>query len=286
MEENSLYYSLLIYSITNGTANYAIIKKEQKQILDNFNNYYLPKTNKPFKKNDIPDEIKKDIALIKEKVNNENLYNLYNNLTNIKIKNDLSLLLKLIKGKYNSKTNTITYTTINSRFHELMHLASSCYDEKNNIWLSGFINYNNKPIYGKALNEGYTELITRRIFNKRTTFYNEEVKIVSFFELLFDKKALESYYFNNDIYSFINHIGSYIGKENAIKLLLQFDYGFNLKMQGNPLYKLVYTNLELKLCEIFKLYNKSLLKQVDYLKLLDKTLITKNYQKTKQFIAS
>jgi hypothetical protein len=286
MEENSLYYSLLIYSITNGTANYAIIKKEQKQILDNFNNYYLPKTNKPFKKNDIPDEIKKDIALIKEKVNNENLYNLYNNLTNIKIKNDLSLLLKLIKGKYNSKTNTITYTTINSRFHELMHLASSCYDEKNNIWLSGFINYNNKPIYGKALNEGYTELITRRVFNKKTAFYNEEVKIVSFFELLFDKNALESHYFNNDIYSFINHIDSYIGKENAIKLLLQFDYGFNLKIQGNPLYKLVYTNLELKLCKIFKLHNKSLLKQVDYFKLLDMTLITKTYQKTKQFIAS
>lgn len=71
-------------------------------------------------------------------------------------------------------------------------------------------------------------------------------------------------------------------KEEAIKFITTFDFGFDLKMQSNPAYEIVYTNLELKMCSLFKKHNNSLSKQVDYLNLLDDATITQAITKIKK----
>lgn len=161
-------------------------------------------------------------------------------------------------------------------------MASSYYDEQNKIKQSGFLDYSNNLVCGKALNEGYTELLTRRIFNPTVKFYNEEVKIVKYFELLFDKKQLEQYYFTNDFVQVVKHLNKFITTEEALKLIHNFDLGLDLKKFGNPAYKLIYTNLQLKLSNLFAHHNKSLLKQIDHLKLLSESPITNTIQKIKK----
>ncbi len=124
--------------------------------------------------------------------------------------------------------------------------------------------------------------MTRKLFNKKTRFYDEEVRIAKFLELLIGSKKLEKYYFTNDFIQVVKNLNKFMSTEEAIKLITTFDLGFDLKRQGNPAYKIIYTNLELKISDIFEKNNKSLLKQVDYLKLLSESPITSTIQKIKK----
>ena len=280
--KNSLITYIAPYMIASGATSYVFAKMNEKKIIANFNKIKVGKRN--FKKDStkIPEELKELVKTIEKKVDKENLNNLYNNLKSVKVNRNFKMLLLAISGKYNTEKNTLEYSINGSIEHEFLHLASSHYDEKNNIKQSGFVNYSKNLTCGKAINEGFTDLMTRKLFNKKTRFYDEEVRIAKFLELLIGSKKLEKYYFNNDLVSLTNHLSNYMAKEEAIKFITTFDFGFDLKKQSNPAYKLLYTNLELKLCSLFKQHNKSLLKQIDYLKLLDETIITKAVTKVKK----
>ena len=274
MNTISLTYLTPLF-IVNGATNYILSKNHEKKVKKSFGNIktgYVQTIQNGFY---IPNEIEDLVIKIEKNIPKKNLYNLYNNLKNVQVKKDVSLLLLGIKGKYNSKQNTLSYSLSNYIEHELIHLASSYYNKEKNFWHSGFINYSSKIFFAKALNEGYTDLITRRIFNKKTKFYDEEVRLVEFIELLFDNTKLQTYYFNNDITAFINTMCKYMNKEEALSFIVSFDLGFDLKKQANPLYKLIYTNLEIRICKIFEEYNKDLEKEKTYRQLLNKTIITK-----------
>lgn len=286
MNEKSLIPYLIPYMISNGVATYVTSKINEKRIIANFDKIKIGKTTSVKEDITMPKEVEKLVLIIENNIDKNNLNNLYSNLKNVKIKKNFLLLLMGIKGQYSSDKNILSYSINGSIEHEIIHLASAHYDKENNICQSGFINYEKKLTFGRAINEGYTDLIARRLFGKRTMFYNEEVRLTKFIELLFDKKELEGFYFNNDIINLINILGIYFGREGAIKFILSFDRGFELKKQGNPAYKIIYTNLEVKLCELFKQYNKSLLKQIDYLKLLDQAILTSAvYQTKKRYFA-
>ncbi len=284
MLKNSLLPYIVPYMLVNGATNFVSSKLSEKKIISNFHNFEF---DKPFiDKNNIiiPDELKKYVEVLEKNICKENLSNLYNNITDVEVNKQPLLVLMGIKGKYDSEKNTLEYAQKSSIGHELLHLASSYHDKDKNITLSGFINYDKDFKYGKALNEGYTDLLARKLFNDKVSFYNEEVRIIKFLELLLNKDELQKYYFNNDLYGFIKRLETYMNKEDSIKFVLNFDLGFSLKKQANPLYKAVYTNLELQLCDLFKKHNKSLLKQIDYLKLLDESFITDKIQTVKQKI--
>lgn len=243
--------------LANGATNYILSKNQEKKIIANFNNIktgYVTSINKNFV---IPSEIKDLIQQLEKNIPKEYLYNLYNNLRTVQVEKQLSLLLLGIKGKYDSKNNILSYSLISCVEHELIHLASSYYDKDKNIWQSGFLNYSNNLVFAKAFNEGYTDLTARRIFNKKTKFYDEEVKIVEKFEQLFDKGKLQKYYFNNDVVALINTLCKYMKREEAIKLLITFDLGFDLKKQANLIYKVIYASLESKLSDIYKQYHEN-----------------------------
>lgn len=240
--------------LANGATNYILSKCQEKKIIANFNDIktgYVTSINKHFV---IPNEIKDMVQLLEKSIPNENLYNLYNNLKTVQIEKQLSLLLLGIKGKYDSKNNILSYSLISSLEHELIHLASSYYDKGKQFWQSGFLNYSNNLVFAKAFNEGYTDLTARRIFNKKTKFYDEEVKIVEKIEQLFDKERLQKYYFNNDTVALINTLCKYMKREEVIKLFVTFDLGFDLKKQGNLIYKVIYASLESKLSDLYKQY--------------------------------
>lgn len=263
-------------------SNYVLHKQKEKKIIADFNKTTITKKREIPDENIIPNSLKRLVYQLEKNIDKENLNNLYRNLNDVTINKRFLMILGGIAGKYNSEKNTIDYSIKSALAHEFIHMASSYYDKDNNIKQSGFIDYSNNLAYGKALNEGYTDLLTRRIFNPTTKFYNEEVRVVRFVELLFDKKSLEKYYFTNDFIQVVKNLNKFMSTEEAIKLITTFDLGFDLKRQGNPAYKIIYTNLELKISDIFEKNNKSLLKQVDYLKLLSESPITSTIQKIKK----
>lgn len=65
-------------------------------------------------------------------------------------------------------------------------------------------------------------------------------------------------------------------------MLIKFDLGFDLKKLSNPAYKIIYTELELKLSEIFMNSKKPIDKQFDRLRLLDESPITNTIEKIKK----
>ena len=280
--QDSLWHYFMLYMLVNGTATYLMEKRTEKKVMDIFNGIKVGKALINQTKRVIPKELKMYIFKLEKEIGKNNLNNLYNNLKNLKIEQDRLMLLTGLLGYYQGKENKLKYSLSSVIGHEILHLASSYYNKEDNIHQTGFVLYHKKIVYGKALNEGYTDLLARRLFNTKTSFYQGEVRVVRFLELLFNKEEVATYYFNNDLVSFINKLSHYIGKEEALKLILEFDRGFQLKKQNNPLYKIIYTNIEVKLCNLYKKHNQSFLKQIDFLKLLDEAALTKTIYKTKE----
>jgi hypothetical protein len=270
------------FIIANGISTFALSKINEKKIIAKFENIETLKATAVRERPIVPDEIKGLVSIIEENVDKEYLNNLYANLNNVKIKKNFLLILLGIKGRYDSQKNSLDYSINGSLEHELIHLSSACYDAEKNACQSGFVNYGKNFVLCKALNEGYTDLTARRLFNKKTSFYDGEVRLAQFFELLFDKEELQKFYFTNDLIGFVNNLGRVVGREEAIKMLIKFELGFSLKKMSNPAYKIIYTDLELKLSEIFMNSKKPLDKQFDHINLLDESPITSTIKRIKK----
>lgn len=166
------------------------------------------------------------ITKLKNYTSEDNLQALYRNIKTVAIENQSFFTSLCYDGIYNSRTNQIKYRTKNAFGHELLHMASTYYDKETNIGYVGFKQSNNKSYIGQGLNEGYTELLTSRIYNnnKITTYY-KEAKIARLLEFFFDDpKEMEKYYFNHDLPGFIHHMEQYTSRDNIIKLLLDMDH--------------------------------------------------------------
>lgn len=81
-------------------------------------------------------------------------------------------------------------------------------------------------LIGKGLNEGYTELLTSRMYkmNYKITHYKNEVKIARLFELFFDDyKTMENYYFRHNLFGFISYMEKFIPHDEIIKIICDID---------------------------------------------------------------
>lgn len=184
------------------------------------------------------EKIKTLIPLIKKE--NIEIYNFINKLLqNTKIDNLKNLILNFpyitikyhsasydpsISGTYNGKTKEIhiyNQQIKESLYHELLH-ASSADIRFMNI---GFkIVLKNGLIFGKGLNEGYTELLNNRFFNYTSTSYNYLQKLAKQIEnLCTDKENMIEYYFNADIFSLISELMPKISLKEIIDILVDMD---------------------------------------------------------------
>lgn len=154
----------------------------------------------------------------------DNLKNLILNFPYITIKYHSASYDPSISGTYNGKTKEIhIYNRDNkvSLHHELLH-ASSADIRFMNI---GFkIVLKNGLIFGKGLNEGYTELLNNRFFNYTSTSYNYLQKLAKQIEnLCTDKENMIEYYFNADIFSLISELIPKISLKEIIDILVDMD---------------------------------------------------------------
>lgn len=164
----------------------------------------------------------------------EALINFYNNINEVNINKDYLILLYSASGMYNGMKNRIRYATTTSIYHELFHMASSVYDSKNRVFCTGF-----KQVYGitnnllgdssigQGINEGYTELLAHRYFdkdNKMPWSYRFETKIMSYLEEIIDSRELEILYLTADLQGLIGKLSEYTNENEVLGFIRSVDF--------------------------------------------------------------
>lgn len=148
------------------------------------------------------------------------------NFNSLILKKRLSSCLEKNSGTYSNYYNKIIYSKKWALGHEFLHMASSTYDRKTNIDFSGFEQLDEKNIIGTGLNEGYTELLNKRIYGVEPDdrVYTREVRVAKMLELFFDdEKEMTHLYFTCDLPRFIKHLENYAPRGEIIKLITDLD---------------------------------------------------------------
>lgn len=182
------------------------------------------------------ESLRKFAEVMIENFSREDLINFYNNINTLKTSHSTFKLQNFIlrgstAGTYDAKKNKITVdendfsTTI---YHELLHMASSTY--KDGIRYSGFHQASLKTgiaSLGKGLNEGYTELLSRRYFieeNNVTNSYEYEVVIADRLEKIIGKEKMESLYLNANLPGLIQELKQYSNEEEIMQFISSTDF--------------------------------------------------------------
>lgn len=155
---------------------------------------------------------------------------LFSNLNTLSVKkyklNDY-IFLNNLGAYYRSNVNIIVIrkNKLNVIYHELFHMASSFYNKENQMIFSGFEqNSLFKKGIGKALNEGYTQLLTERYFSEQIEkVYNIEKSFAQIIEMIVGKEKMKSLYFKVDLPGLINELQNYCDNDEIIKLLNDID---------------------------------------------------------------
>lgn len=117
-------------------------------------------------------------------------------------------------------------------YHELFHFASMIRTKDGGG--CGFLRANKKKnfVLGKALNEGYTQLMTERYFQNNIETVSEAfsyrvcARIAKNIEIIIGKSKMEKLYLTADLRGLINELTLYDEAENVVNFLKAFD---NLK---------------------------------------------------------
>lgn len=155
------------------------------------------------------------VKVMKENFEEEDLQNLYHNLKKLKIKYIKENLKSptSYEGSYSASKNTIYVKKSvfeDVLYHELLHMASTRI--YNGFAYEGFYVANNSYI-GRSLNEGYTDLLCERLFNKKVT-YNYESLVALALEEIIGEKNMKKYYINYNLYGLINELSNYCDIKN------------------------------------------------------------------------
>lgn len=171
-----------------------------------------------------------------KKINSKNLTLLNNNISSLKVKIKYLapeiLLLNLTVGSYNIQKNKIKVfksyekETIN---HELLHMATTFYDKKLKIGFCGFeqILFCKRELFGKGLNEGYTELISKRYFNENNDFVIDGYEVCMFYaeklEKIVGKNRMELFYFNANLMGLYKYLTKFDESSNIFTFIAILD---------------------------------------------------------------
>ena len=196
------------------------------------------------------------LEVVMEKIPKENLINLYNNINkiiegkgndNTQDYNKTSLFDVVIRaqsvkenpgasGIYSPLGNIISVedsSNTHTIYHELFHLSSSIRAGKeDNTYFSGFAQtyYSYKEglvKIGDGLNEGYTELLTKRYFpseNRVTSCYEIALYFASKVEELIGKDKMQSFYLNANLKGLIDSLKEYAGEKDIMEFITNTDF--------------------------------------------------------------
>lgn len=208
------------------------------------------------------------------KFNNQNLKLLNNNLASLKVKIKYIapeiLSLKFFAGKYSIVQNklTILKTWENvTKVHEFFHIASSYYEENCKLGFSGFhqIIFEKSEHIGLGLNEGYTELISRRYLGSEYSYVTYRYDVCTFFakklEEIVGQDKMETFYLNADLFGLYTYLTRFDEGSNVATFIVMLDYIFKMATYNNS--KELAEYYELVECYLYKWFIMSKQEELD-----------------------
>lgn len=193
------------------------------------------------------------VKVLEININKDNLRQMYNNLSTLKIENKYiirKILSRLISdymttGEYYLYENIISVLPIISNnillkyigiskeeyvvnlYHELLHMSSTIIDNYNGVAYSGFYqtNKDDSDEIGFALDDAYTDMLLYRLFNidKEFISYQYEISITKIIEDIVSKDIMVNLYFNANLYDFVSILSNYSNREDVIKFITDLD---------------------------------------------------------------
>lgn len=187
------------------------------------------------------------ISVLEQNISKQNLAILYKNLESCSIKkqNILSNFIFMFNlrgqdlGLYYPNKNKIVVVPpqtgflevskeeyVCSLYHELLHLSSSLGKIKNGLVISGFEHQiNGTKIIGRALDEGYTELLATRYFYRTNDLvsYDYETKIALLVEKIIGTSKMTGMYFNANLGGLCLCLRDYSSLDKVKSFILNLD---------------------------------------------------------------
>jgi hypothetical protein len=236
--------------------------------------------------------------VLTDNIPQKDLTNFYNNINTIKIGHPeeanfdpkttsfFDYAAKL-SSKINDDNNAGTYSVVGNVIalndiekldainHELLHLASGISaTEEDDTYYGGFAQkyYSLKDgmvVIGEGLNEGYTELLNRRLFpgeHGGTVSYEMVLSLAGKVEEIVGKDKMQSLYFNADLKGLIDSLKEYASEKEIMDFIANTD--FLLNYFGNDNNKNVASKLSLDALD----------KSVDFLINCEQKKAIKEYQ--------
>ena len=233
-------------------------------------------------KNDSIRKIVKDFYEVLEKDENVDLTNFKKNFKTLKFKSiktyedEKKYFAEALYDYYN---NIIYYgLMIKPRVltHELFHMASTIYDEKEkNVRYMGFGQDKCDREIGMGFTEAYTELLAKRFFGDKdhnreiNDSYVIEMRLIEFIEKIVGKKDMMKFYFTADLKGLLNELNKYNDLDSVIEFITNVDE-INLdSLYGNYLTKLEYRKKLKESVEFIVLTYANKLKYELYTKRID-----------------
>jgi hypothetical protein len=178
------------------------------------------------------------------------------NFSTLKVEKSKEIIKTGAVGIYEGSNNIIKYVKNNVEIlgHEMLHMASYMYNPVTNTHHHGFMQQKDQTIIGVGLNEGYTELLTSRLFtNGKITSYPRLVRIVKLLEEFFPNPQLIShYYFTCNLPEFLQNLRRYCTQAEIKELLYGLDKLYELNsLPSSPIAIKLETQLATKLYNIY-----------------------------------
>ena len=181
------------------------------------------------------DAIVKFVETLSGKIPDKNLTLMYNNLATLDVKtfkkeDFIKIYNKYTRGAYkisDNKINIIYELYLYAIFHELFHMSSRIYRKEDDTKFSGFFQENSSgKSIGRSLNEGYTEIMSKRYFddtNDIGSSYLLETFFVEFLDDIVGKEKMETLYLNADLPGLIKELEQYSDHESIINFINGLD---------------------------------------------------------------
>ena len=183
-------------------------------------------SNKNIKDEDLKEKITKFIKIMKSNFPLDYLNNLFNNISWVDIILD-SNKKNYKKGTYKIRENKIILVDKNydqAFFHELLHLTSTNFISTNAV-ASGFLYKTPEFSFGKALNEGYTELMKYKIFRyEPSSAYKYFFDIAMILDDIIGYEKMEKFYLTANVKGLIEELEVYYTKEEIKDFFINLDF--------------------------------------------------------------
>ncbi len=179
------------------------------------------------------------------------------NISTLRIQQDRKILSTGAVGIYDATNNIIKYTEEKASIlgHETLHMASYMYEPSTDTHLTGFAQQKGNAKIGVGLNEGYTELLTARMFNHgKVTSYKRLVRIVKLIEKFFPSMGdLSHNYFTCNLPAVIRTLQNYCSRAEIMEIIFGLDKLYEYEyLPGSPVAIIEETKLATKLYDIYE----------------------------------